>query len=260
MYTLNHFIWLAVCALVIAISIILLRKYKPSLKTVLTIACIVSVISEIIKTFSLMQLVPSTDGTRFYPYIELENVPFHLCSIQIVLIFMTRFMKESNARTTILAFMYPTTIVGAFMAIMIPTVFNTNVPVQNAFTNIMAYQYFLYHVMLIVLGVYILMSKEVKIEKKHFVSSFIMLFVFSFISLYVNSIFADATYVDCSVKYVDYVANFFFTYETPINIYFTEIWHWYLYYVILFCVATLFLFLFFLPFFRKNKNIENFKK
>ena len=169
-------------------------------------------------------------------------------------------MKESNARTTILAFMYPTTIVGAFMAIMIPTVFNTNVPVQNAFTNIMAYQYFLYHVMLIVLGVYILMSKEVKIEKKHFVSSFIMLFVFSFISLYVNSIFADATYVDGSVKYVDYVANFFFTYETPINIYFTEIWHWYLYYVILFCIATLFLFLFFLPFFRKNKNLENFKK
>ena len=92
MYTLNHFIWIGICALVITLSIILLRKYKPGLKCVLTIACVVSVISELVKTFSLMKLVPSADGSMFYPYIELKNVPFHLCSIQIILIFMTRFM------------------------------------------------------------------------------------------------------------------------------------------------------------------------
>lgn len=257
MYTLQHFIWLLLCAIVITVSIILARKYKPSLRQVLTIMCVVAVISEIIKTFSLMQLVPSSDGSRFYPYIELENVPLHLCSIQIILIFLTRFMKESNTRTTILAFMYPTTIVGAFFAIMIPTVFSNNVQVEDAFTNIMAYQYFLYHAALIVLGIYIVMSKEVKIERKHFVTSFLMLFAFSILSLYLNSIFADATYVDGNVKYVDYVTNFFFTYETPIGIYFTQIWHWYLYYVILFTLATMFLFLFFLPFFRNKKTIKN---
>ena len=145
MFTLNHFIWLAICLIVIATSVILLRKYKPGLKWVLTVACIVSVVSELVKTFSLMKLIPSADGTMYYPYIELENVPFHLCSIQIILIFMTRFMKESSKRTTILAFMYPTTIVGAFAAIMIPTVFTKHVPVENAFTHIMAYQFFLYH-------------------------------------------------------------------------------------------------------------------
>lgn len=254
MYTLQHFIWLALCFVIIILSIILLKKYKPSLRQVLTIACVVAVVSEIIKTFSLMQLVPSSDGTRFYPYIELENVPLHLCSVQIVLIFMTRFMKESNKRTTILAFMYPTTIVGAFAAIMIPTVFTKHVPVGNAFTHVMAYQFFLYHAMLIILGIYIVMSKEVKIEKKHFISSFIILFGLSFISLYVNSIFANVRYVNGEVVSIDYVGNFFFTYETPIGIRFTKIWHWYLYYSILFSIATMFLFVFFLPFFGNKKS------
>ena len=70
MFTLNHFIWLAVCLIVITTSVILLRKYKPGLKWVLTVACIVSVVSELVKTFSLMKLIPSADGTMFYPYIE----------------------------------------------------------------------------------------------------------------------------------------------------------------------------------------------
>lgn len=257
MFTLNHFIWLAVCLIVITTSVILLRKYKPGLKWVLTAACIVSAVSELVKTFSLMKLIPSADGTMFYPYIELENVPFHLCSIQIILIFMTRFMKESSKRTTILAFMYPTTIVGAFAAIMIPTVFTKHVPVENAFTHIMAYQFFLYHAMLIILGIYIVMSKEVKIEKKHFISSFLILFALSFISLYVNSIFANVRYVNGEVVSIDYVGNFFFTYETPIGIRFTKIWHWYLYYIILFSIATMFLFIFFLPFFGSKKSQKN---
>lgn len=254
MYTLNHFIWIAVCLVIIAVSSYLLKKYKPRLKWVLTVACIVSAISELIKTFSLMKLIPSADGTMFYPYIELENVPFHLCSIQIIFIFITRFMKESNKRTTILAFMYPTTIVGAFAAIMIPTVFTKHVPVENAFTHIMTYQFFLYHTMLIILGIYIVMSKEVKIEKKHFVSSFLILFVLSFISLYINSIFANVRYVNGEIVSIEYVGNFFFTYETPIGIRFTKIWHWYLYYSILFSIASAFLFVFFLPFFGKEKN------
>ena len=153
--------------------------------------------------------------------------------------------------------MYPTTIVGAFAAIMIPTVFTDTVPVQNAFTHIMTYQFFLYHTMLIILGIYIIMSKEVKIERKHLVSSFLILFVLSFISLYVNSIFANVEYVNGQVVSVDYVGNFFFTYETPIGIRFTKIGHWYLYYIILFSIASVFLFLFFLPFFGTKKTVKN---
>ena len=256
MYSLNHFIWIIICLTLIIISLILLKKYRPSLKWVLSVACIVSVISELIKTFSLIQLVPSADGSMLYPYIELENIPFHLCSIQIILIFMTRFMKESNKRTTILAFMYPTTIVGAFAAIMIPTVFSKHVPVQEAFIHTMTYQFFLYHTMLIILGIYIVMSKEVKIEKKHFASSFIILFVLSFVSLYLNSMFAKAQYINGQLVSVDFVTNFLFTYETPINIRFTKIWHWYLYYGILCSAATVFLFVFFLPFFGSQKSTK----
>ena len=91
MFSFYHILWLILCALLITISVVMLKKYRPSLKQVLTIACVVSVCSELIKTMSMIQIVPSSDGTMFFPYLELQHLPLHLCSIQILMIFYCRF-------------------------------------------------------------------------------------------------------------------------------------------------------------------------
>lgn len=256
MFTVYHFIWLGICFSLIAVCAILLNKYKPSLKDVLTIACAVSVISELIKTFSVIQLVPSSDGASMHLYIEQQHLPLHLCSLQIILIFTVRFIKDGKFKEMLLAFMYPSCVIGAFFALLLPTIFTSSIDVSQAFTHPLAYQFFLYHTMLILLGGYILTSRQVKLKPKHYFSTLVILFIIAFVSLYLNSIFAAPTYLNGELISVDYTANFIFTYETPIGIALTKLWHWYLYLAILLTLAVSLIALFYIPIFRANKKTK----
>ena len=67
MFSVYHFIWIFISLALIVTSLILLKKYKPSLDLVLTVACVVCVLSEFIKVFSSIDLIPAADGTDFYP-------------------------------------------------------------------------------------------------------------------------------------------------------------------------------------------------
>ena len=93
MFTLYHLIWGIISLIIIVVSLYLLNKYKPDINKVLNVVCIGSVISEIVKTLSVIRMVPSSDGSMVYPYIEMINVPLHLCSIQIVIFFYVRCVK-----------------------------------------------------------------------------------------------------------------------------------------------------------------------
>lgn len=257
MFTTNHFIWLAIIVVLIAVSLMLLKKHRPSLRTVLTVACVICVLSELIKVFSSIEMVPSADGSEFYPYIKPQHLPLHLCSLQLLTIFYTRFSQNEKRRGTILGFMYPTCIAGAFFALLLPSIFSFgSCPVAEAFTKPLAYQYFLFHAMLIILGIYIPMSGEVKLGKKHYGQSLLMLLGVAFISLYVNSMFSDAVYEDNSLVSVEYTPNFFFTYNPPIDIQLTELWHWYLYLGVLLVLAVVLITAFYLPFILRERRTK----
>lgn len=256
MFTLNHFIWLSISIVIIIVSVIMLNKYKPELNKVLSVAVIGAVLSEFTRAFSLMHLIPSTDGTMNIPFVELHNLPFHLCSVQVLLILFTRFAKEGPIRTAVLAFMYPTCAVGAFIALFIPIIFTDDIDVSQAFTHPIAYQYFLWHSLLIVLGIYIAISKQVDIQKKHCFTTIGILFGMAMISLYLNSWMAMPTYRNGELVSVDYTPNFFFTYKPPIPFEFTEIWHWYIYFIILVAVVCIVALIFYLPFFKNSSNIQ----
>lgn len=257
MFTGYHFIWLAISFILMVTAIVFLIKYKPELNKVLTWACIGAVLSEITRAFSLMHLLPSSDGSTMLPYLEVHNLPFHLCSVQVLLIFYTRFAKESRLRTAILAFMYPTCAAGAFIALFVPIIFTDDINVSQAFTHPIAYQYFLYHSMLVVLGIYIAVSKQVDIRREHCLTTVGILAIMAFISIYLNSWMANATYVNGEAVSVDYTPNFFFTYKPPIPFEFTAIWQWYVYFMILFAVVCIFALIFYLPFFNKKDNKKN---
>lgn len=254
MFTIYHFIWLFICALVLVASFVFLHRKKPALQKVLSAACVLSVISEVIKTFSVLEMVPSADGSTLYPYLEMQHLPLHLCSIQLIFIFYTRFSSNSKLRETLLAFMYPTCTMGALLAIAMPSIFSNSIDVSQAFTHPLAYQYFLYHVLLIVLGIYIARCGEVDIRPKHFLSSLGILGGLGVLSLYLNSIFAVPTYVNGDLVSVDYSPNLFFTIKTPIGIPLTEKWHWLVYIGIIALLAVVLLALFYLPFFLKNRK------
>ena len=254
MFSIYHIIWVIISFVLIFVGVIYLKKNNPPLKKVLSFACVVSVVSELVKTFSVISLVPSSTGLQNNIYLELEHVPLHLCSIQIILIFYTRFAKDGPLRDIILAFMYPSCTIGAIFSIFIPTIFIDIYDPSQAFTHPHPYQYFLYHVMLIVLGIYILISKQVDLKPKHYFTTLGVLGIFAFFSLYFNSMVATPKYIDAELISVDYVGNFLFTYAPPIDIPLTQLWHWYLYLAIILTLALSLIALFYIPVFKRNKK------
>lgn len=259
MFTSYHIAWLIISAVLIVAGVLFLRKRKPPLKDVLSFACVMCVLSELVKTFSVIKLVPSADGSAVYPYLELQHLPFHLCSIQIIFIFYSRFAKDSERKTTLLAFMYPSCLIGALCALALPSIFSTSISPSQAFTHPLAYQFFLFHTMLVVLGSYIAMSGQVNIRSKHYLSSLIILAVLGFVSIYLNSMFASPIYENGVLKSVEYVSNFFFTYRPPIAISLTEPWHWYLYLGVLAVLAIVLLALMYLPFYLRERREQALK-
>ncbi len=254
MFTLAHIFWLVVCFLGAFAAFWYLLKYKPSLQKVLSVACVGCVISELVKTFSVLQMVPSADGSTMHLYLEMHHLPFHLCSIQIAMIFFARFSKNEKLRETVLAFMYPTCTIGAFLAIMMPSIFTADTTVVDAFLHSHPYQYFLYHAMLVVLGMYIALSKEVNIQPKHYLSTMGILGTMAFISIYLNSMFAVPTYENGQLVSVDFSTNFFFTQETPLNIPLTQMWHWFVYLAVILALGVTLIGLFYYPYIRKAKK------
>lgn len=254
MFTINHLIWITISVLIIIISLILLKKYKVSLEQLLSVSCIGGIVSEVFKTFCVIKMVPLDDGSAFTPYIEMTDVPLHLCSFQIILIFITKFTKNKNLKQLLLAFMYPTCSIGAFLAILLPSIFTDYINPQNAFITPHVYQYFLYHSLLIVLGLYIYISGETKLKPKNYFTTIAMLLAFAFISFYLNSIFATPIYENGTLVSVQHMPNFFFTFLTPISLPLYKLWHWYVYISIIVALGFLFIAIFYIPVFIKAKK------
>lgn len=254
MFTWRHFLWLAICFAAITAAVIIYRRRRPPLKIVLTIALIISIMSEVTKLSQVIELVPSANGELLLPYLPLNHMPLHFCSIQIILIACARFMADRKRREVLLAFMAPTCVIGGLMALGMPSIFSTTIPVEKAFVSPMSYQFFIFHSMLISLGLIIAQSGEIAWEWKHFRHTLLIVYAIGFVSIYLNSLLASPTYVDGELVSVDFWTNFFFTYENPLGIRLTELWQWYLYLVIIIGLSALTIFIFYLPLMHRKKK------
>ena len=251
MFSIQHIIWMVISVAIIIGLVIALKKKRPSLKAVLSSAFVICVASELIKVFSCIEMVSSSDGSILYPYLELQHLPFHLCSVQLFMIMYCRFGKgeisESSGKQFILRFMYPTCAIGAAFAIALPSIFNTTITVNQAFTHPIAYQTFIYHSMLIAFGIYVPMSNEVRFSWKTYWKTMGFFGLVAFMALYLNSLFASATYQNGKLVSVDYVTNFFFVYKTPIGLALNSKLAWMIYLLILVALAFLLIWLLYLP-------------
>lgn len=227
MFTVSHFIWLAVCACIIAFFSVLIKKKDVSLDKVLTAACFVCIASELIKVFSTAIMVPSSDGSLVFPYLETNQLPLHMCSIQIIAIFYIKYSKNKKVRDLVMAVMYPSCLVGSILALLMPSIFTTTIKVSQAFTNPIAYQFFLYHSMLFILSLVLLKQGNIKAE--YFKKTLIILAVLVFCSIYVNSALAHPIYENGKLISVEHMPNFFFSVKAPINVLLTTKLQWLLY-------------------------------
>lgn len=226
MFNVSHFLLIGISLLAAALVLFIVKRKNIQLKTVLSVACVICVISEIIKILTMSHAVPSSDGSITYLYLDVRHLPFHLCSVQLILIFLVRFTNNEKLREKVLAFMYPTCVLGALFALALPTYLSDMTP-SEIFTSPRVYQYFLFHTMLITIGLYIAISGCIRFRIRHMFSSLGILGLLGFISLYLNSMLASPIYDNGQLVSIEYMPNYFFTQAIPIDFPLTEKWHWF---------------------------------
>lgn len=255
MFSLNHIIWIIICAVITVICVIYVRKSKPTFKTMVNICFMVGVVSEFIKIFSVVELVPIMGGNGFYPYLETRYLPLHLCSLQILLFAYLKISKKTNDTIYhIICFMYPCCIIGGILAIIIPSIFNTSISVSQAFTHPLAYQTFLYHTMLIVFGIYLLENNEIRIRMDGYKKALITVFVLGFLAINLNSVFTTPIYNNSGLLAVSGITNFFFTAVPPIPIAIDYKWQWMLYIFVIALLAVILIGIVYLPVYLREKK------
>jgi uncharacterized membrane protein YwaF len=182
-YQLNHFLWLAIDIVIIVVGLILLKKKKVPLEKVLNGMLVVCVLSELVKTGYYEQVKEMANG-NLTGYLDKTSLPFHLCSIQIFFLIGIKLTKSPTVKHYLYAFIYPTGVAGAIMSLLMPTI-------SISFTSPLTYQYFLFHGLLILFGLYIVLSKEVEIHISDYLRNCGFLLIMFFLSIWVNSILSN---------------------------------------------------------------------
>ena len=173
MFTTEHFIWIALCGVFVALMLMISRKM--SLKTAGYIMTGICGVSEISKVMSGMMASPSGEGMILDP----RSLPFHLCSLMIFAVVYITFGKEGKSKQTVINFAAASGSLGSFCAIMIPTN-------GTDFTTILAYQCFVYHAGLLWFALYLIISGKAKLGGKTVFVNIGILSLLAFCMIYIN--------------------------------------------------------------------------
>ena len=177
----KHLIIVGICVALIVVLFWLSRKLKFT--TVCKTMFYIGIVSETIKIFYYIIQNESTHGG----VLPKTDLPFHLCSIQILFIAVVNFSKNEKLKRFFLSFMYPSCLIGGVAAILIAT---------NSSLNglwIISVQYFVYHVAIMVLALNIGTRKDQKLELSDYLNCLKFLVILMFAAVYINSVVDDGS-------------------------------------------------------------------
>lgn len=254
MFSSYHFIWLFICAVLICFSLYTVNKKQIPFSKILNVAVAVCILSEMTKIISAIRFVPLNDGTGMVPYLELNHLPLHFCSLQIIFILLLRFAHlHDKSRHTLMAFMYPTCVLGALLALLMLSIYTSSITPEQSFTHPMAYQFYIFHVMLVFFGLCIYRYMGNRMVPKDYFSTMYIIVLLAVVSVYMNSVLAVPRYSAGNVVSIENHTNFFFTYVPPVPIHLTSVFEWLLYLVFIFFLSAFLVALMYLPVFRGRR-------
>ena len=232
MFTTEHFIWLGLCAVFVAVLTYISKKNKFSLKAAGYIMCLICAVSEISKIMS--DMVESKKGGMF---LDPKSLPFHLCSLMIFAVLFITFGKEGKAKQTVIDFVAVMGTLGSICALLIPTN-------GTDFTKILAYQCFVYHAGLLWFSLYLIVGGYAKLGLKALGRNMIVLLSLVWAMIYVNSALSD------------YNTNFMYLVRPPMKDlpFLTLDFGWYVYFLHILSLGAIIILLFHLPFIISEKK------
>ena len=175
----KHLIILALCAAAIVAGVLFARK-QP-LEKLAKILLGIGMASEFIKVFYYILANEATHGG----ILPKTDLPFHLCSIQIIFIAIVVYGKSEKFRELLLSFMIPSCMLGGLAALLIATGSSLNGG------WILSVQYFGYHVSIIVFAIALLLSGQPKLTIRHYVNCLKFTCILMLFAIYINSVLYD---------------------------------------------------------------------
>ena len=175
----KHLIILAISLAVIVLGSLFARKWsiQKLAKTMLGIG----LVSEYIKVFYYIMANEATHGG----ILPKTDLPFHLCSIQLIFMAVLVFSSNQKLKELLLSFMVPSCLFGGVAALLIAT---------NSSLNggwILSVQYFGYHAAISIFAIALLLGKEFPLTVKSYVNCLKFLVVLMLFAVYINSVLYD---------------------------------------------------------------------
>ena len=175
----KHLILVAICAAAIVLGYLVSRKWD--LERLTKYMFTIGVISELIKVFYYIIANEAVYGG----ILPKTDLPFHLCSIQILFVAIVRFTNSQKIKELLLSFMIPSCLFGGIAAILIATTSSLNgMP-------ILSLQYFGYHSAIVIFALVLLTSGVLQLTIRHYVNCLKFLVGLMLFAIYMNSILYD---------------------------------------------------------------------
>lgn len=148
-------------------------------------------------------------------------------------------MKDGVWRERLLTLMYVTGTIGGVLGILLAYITVDYVTVMDYFASPRVWQYFIYHAMVVALGLYLGFGRGAGISLKDLKATMIGLVALDLPSFYLNSVFSTPVYADGKPVGVVYRVNFFSSYMNPLGLVLTEKWQWLAYLAVRLAVALM---------------------
>ena len=235
--------------LIVCGTLACLRR-KPSEDRFLKLCLVMGLISEAVKLFSVMRILPMVEigvnggaleyayAGQYTPYLEMVDLPLELCSLQIVFIAAMLLIKDTVWRSRLRALMYVTGIIGGMLGIVLAEVTVDYSAVAEYFSSARIYQFFLYHSMVVTLGLYMGFGPHSDVSIRSFKPAMGLLVALDVPTFYLNSVFSQPVYVAGKPEGIVYRTNFFSSYVNPLGLVLTQRWQWLVYLAIRLALAA----------------------
>ncbi len=178
MFSAEHFIWMALCAVFVALLTFLSLRFKFSYRTSALIMALVAFVSELSKILSHMEFVNGEDVSDGM-VIEAGALPLHLCSLLVFVFLFLPFCQNQKLKAFLNSFIVPIGLIGSLTAILVATS-------GTDFTKITSYQCFVYHAAMIWFALYLVLTGQADLGIRAWIRNMATLFSLAVLMIWVN--------------------------------------------------------------------------
>ena len=248
MFSLGHLIWIGISVILIAGGLWACLRNRPPLRKLMTVCMALGVVSEIVKVFSVAQIVPMVEPViaeqngalalqwfptgEYTPVLASEHLPLELCSLYLLFMLLALALKDGLWKKGLYAVMFASGTLGGLMGIFLASITSYFDTAASYFASARVWQYFIYHSMIVMLSLYLGFCRESGLAFPDWKKAVLGLLLLDLPTFYLNSVFSSQVYMHDTLVGVTHRINFFSSYVNPLGIVLTEKWQWIVYLVI----------------------------